>query len=124
MSYDTNNIFARIIRGELTCNKVYEDENTLAFHDIHPAAPVHVLVLPKGNYQSFDDFVMLASAETSANFFQTIGKIAKQLELDISGYRLIMNHGSDASQTVAHFHVHILGKRRLGALVSGDTHHG
>lgn len=124
MPYDINNVFARIIRGELPCNKVYEDEHTLAFHDIHPAAPVHVLVLPKGNYQSFDDFVMLAPAEVSANFFQTIGKIAKQLELDVSGYRLIMNHGSDGAQTVAHFHVHILGKRRLGALVSGDTHHG
>ena len=123
MTYDDKNIFARIIRGELSCNKVYENEEILAFHDLYPAAPVHVLVLPKGKYLSFDDFVIKASSDTISNFFKKVREISHQLGINGSGYRVIMNHGSDASQTVAHFHVHILGKRRLGALVSGDGHH-
>ncbi|MBS0235853.1 MAG: HIT domain-containing protein [Proteobacteria bacterium] len=121
--YDDTNIFARIIRGELSCNKVYEDEQVIAFHDIHKAAPVHVLVLPKGRYISFHDFTTTAAPQEVADFFTKVRVITEQLELVGSGYRLVANHGSDGSQTVPHFHVHILGKRRLGAIVSGDTYH-
>jgi len=121
MSYDKKNIFAKILRGEIPSNKVYEDEFTLAFHDISPAAPVHVLVLPKGDYFSFDDFCANAGGERVANFFGTVRAVAHMLDLADSGYRLITNHGADASQSVPHFHVHIIGGRELGALLPGDT---
>jgi histidine triad (HIT) family protein len=123
VSYDKNNIFARIIRGEIPTDKVFEDEKVIAIKDLHPAAPTHVLVLPKGEYRSFDDFVIGAPEPDVSNFFKKVREIANNLNLGQSGYRLIANHGSDASQTVPHFHVHILGKKRLGALVTGDTHH-
>jgi diadenosine tetraphosphate (Ap4A) HIT family hydrolase len=121
--YDPSNIFARIIRGEVPCNKVYEDNNVIAFHDLHPAAPIHVLVLPKGPYRSFDDFVVDADNQTVKNFFVKVREIAHKLGLAEDGYRLIMNHGDNAMQTIHHYHVHILGKKPLGPLVSGDTHH-
>jgi len=120
MTYDTNNIFAKIIRGEIPCDKIYEDENTFAFHDISKAAPVHVLVVPKGEYVSFDDFSQNANESQIASFFKSIRKIAAQLGVDKTGYRLITNHGSDASQTVPHFHVHILGGKPLGGLLRDD----
>lgn len=123
MQYDQDNIFAKIMRGEIPCKKVHEDEFSLAFHDIHPAAPVHVLVLPKFEAVSFNDFVKNAPSKMIEEFFKSVQKVASQLGLEESGYRLIMNHGSDASQTVPHYHVHILGKRKLGALVSGDVYH-
>lgn len=107
--YDDNNIFAKILRNELTCQKVYEDDHCLAFHDIHPQAPVHVVVIPKKPYLSFVDFSQQASIPEIANFFKTIGHISQQLHLDVSGYRLITNHGPDSGQEVAHFHVHLLG---------------
>jgi diadenosine tetraphosphate (Ap4A) HIT family hydrolase len=117
MSYDSNNIFARIIRGEVPSKKLYEDEHVLAIADVAPAAPVHALVMPKGNYVSFDDFAAHASPEIVAHFFKTITTIARTLKLEQTGYRLITNHGKDAAQSVAHFHVHILGGRPLGALL-------
>lgn len=123
MKYDKNNVFAKIIRAELKCDKIYEDETVIAFHDLHPAAPVHVLVLPKGEYKSFHDFVAQDDAGLVAHFFKTVREIARDLGLAESGYRIIMNHGADAAQTVDHFHVHILGKRPLGPLVTGDVHH-
>lgn len=123
MSYDANNIFAKIIRGEIPANKVYEDAQTLAFHDISKAAPTHVLVIPKGEFINFYDFVNKAGAGAVENFFKTVAKIAKDLGLEESGYRLISNVGADASQSVAHFHIHILGKKKLGALVVGDKNH-
>lgn len=119
MSYDKNNIFAKIIRGEIPCNKVYEDDDVLAFRDITPAAPVHVLVVPKGEYISFDDFAG-AGEKVVAGFFAAVQKIAGELGLKQGGYRLITNHGKDASQSVPHFHVHILGGRPLGGLLPGD----
>lgn len=117
MIYDTQNIFAKIIRGEVPCNKVYEDEFAFAFHDIKPEAPVHVLVLPKGEFISFDDFAQHSSAEQVQGFFAAIQKIAVQLGVVESGYRLITNHGVDASQSVFHFHVHILAGKSLGHLL-------
>src|SRR5688572_29868999 len=107
MSYDQNNIFARILRKEIPCKPVYEDERVLAFHDIAPAAPVHILVLPKGEYLSFDDFMRKASMEDAAIFFATVRNVAELSGLTENGYRLITNHGRDASQSVPHFHVHI-----------------
>lgn len=105
--YDDGNVFAKILRGDLPCNKVYEDELVLAFHDINPEAPVHVLVIPKGKFVSFDDFV--SSDYDVAEFFRIVGKIARKLGLDSGGYRLVTNHGKSAGQVVYHFHVHILG---------------
>lgn len=92
----------------------------LAFHDVSPAAPVHVLVVPKGEYVSFDDFSANADAGVISRFFKSVGQIAKQLNLAEGGYRLITNHGADASQSVAHFHIHILGGKQMGGLLPGD----
>lgn len=124
MVYDSTNIFARILRGEIPNNTVYEDDAVLAFHDISPAAPVHVLVIPKGEYISFDDFCMKAGPQVMATFFTKVQAIATELGLVATGYRLITNHGADASQSVPHFHVHILGGRPLGGLVPGDVLEG
>ena len=120
MAYDSHNIFAKIIRGEIPSKKVYEDDVVMAFHDVMPAAPIHVLVVPKGDYISFDDFCAKASEGTVAGFFKTVQKIAVSLGLPNNGYRLISNHGADASQSVAHFHVHILGGKSLGGLLADD----
>jgi len=116
LSYDKNNIFAKIIRGEIPCDKVYEDEHTLAFNDINPAAKVHILVIPKAEYTSFNDFAANASPEQIALFYKAVKNIAAQQGLDKTGYRLISNHGTDAYQTVEHFHVHILGGEKLAAM--------
>lgn len=118
MTYDQNNIFARILRGEIPCKKVHEDAHTLAFHDINPAAPVHILVIPKGAYISFDDFAARASAEEMTAFFKAVQTIAAQAGVVESGYRLLANHGADAGQEVPHFHVHILGGSTLGGLLA------
>ncbi len=117
MSYDKNNVFAKILRGEIPSEKVYEDDEVLAFNDISKAAPVHVLVIPKAEFIDFDDFVSNASDEVVANFFKKVADIAKTLDLDKNNYRLITNKGALASQTVKHFHVHILGGKRLGGLL-------
>ncbi|NBO18587.1 MAG: histidine triad nucleotide-binding protein, partial [Proteobacteria bacterium] len=115
--YDSTNIFAKILRGEIPCNKVYEDEFALAFHDIQPAAPVHVLVIPKGEYMSFHDFSEKAGAEKMHGFFRAVRSVAQQLGVQENGYRMLTNHGADASQSVPHFHVHILAGRAMGALL-------
>ncbi len=121
MNYNSDNIFAKIIRKEIPADVVYEDKHILAFRDITPAAPTHVLVIPKGDYSSFDDFAQTSSADEVAYFFLKVQEIAASLEVDKTGYRLITNHGSDASQSVPHFHVHILAGRPLGGLVPGDA---
>ncbi len=120
MTYDKNNIFARIIRGEISSKKIYEDEFVLAIEDIAPAAPVHVLIMPKGDFISFDDFAVKAGTKTMTHFFQVITIVARMMKVDVSGYRLIMNHGHNASQSVAHFHVHLIGGKPLGGLLPGD----
>ena len=111
--YDDDNVFSQIIRGNIPCRKVYEDEHTLAFYDINPAAKVHVLVVPKDRYISFDDFLADAGAEEVHRFFATVRKIAHDLDLKDSGYRLVTNHGKDANQAVPHFHMHILGGENM-----------
>jgi diadenosine tetraphosphate (Ap4A) HIT family hydrolase len=118
MAYDPNNVFARILRGEIPCKKVYEDEFALAFHDIHPQAPVHVLVIPKGAYVSMDDFAAEASAEEIEGFFRAVGKVARDLGVAESGYRFLSNQGRDGGQEVPHFHVHIFGGRPLGRMIA------
>jgi diadenosine tetraphosphate (Ap4A) HIT family hydrolase len=117
MKYDSNNIFARILRGEIPCNKVYEDEYALAFHDIAPQAPVHVLVIPKGEYLSFDDFSSLAPPETVAGFYRAAQKVAGQLGLQQGGYRILANTGKDAHQEVMHYHLHIFAGCDLGSMI-------
>jgi diadenosine tetraphosphate (Ap4A) HIT family hydrolase len=125
MVYDKKNVFARILKGELPCKKVYEDDFAIAFHDLYPAAPVHVLVVPRGEYVSFDDFSENASHDEVYGFFKAVKNTIKELNISDTGYRLISNHGVDGAQTVPHFHMHILAKRRLGPIVEGDfVHHG
>jgi diadenosine tetraphosphate (Ap4A) HIT family hydrolase len=111
--YDENNIFAKILRGELPCTRVYEDEFALAFNDIRPQAPVHVLVVPKGAYVSWDDFTQQAGDEEIAGFMRAVGNVTRQLELDGPGYRLMVNMGMNGHQEVPHLHVHIFGGRQF-----------
>lgn len=118
MAYDTNNIFAKILRGEIPCNKVYEDDFALAFHDINPQAPVHVLVIPKGEYESLDDFSQEASGEEIAALFRASGQIARDLGAVEKGYRILANTGADGGQEVPHFHVHVFAGRPLGRMVA------
>ena len=118
MAYDSGNVFARILRGEVPCKKVYEDEHVLAFHDINPQAPVHILVIPKGAYISLDDFSASASEAELAAFLRAVGAIARERGLAESGYRILANHGRDSHQEVPHFHVHIFGGRPLGRMLA------
>ncbi|MDB5362397.1 MAG: adenosine 5-monophosphoramidase [Rhodospirillales bacterium] len=117
MPYDPQNIFARILRGEIPCKKVFEDAYVLAFHDINPQTPTHVLVIPKGAYVSFDDFSAHATAEEIAAFVRAAGQIARDAGLAGPGYRVLSNIGRDGHQEVPHFHVHIFGGRPLGRMV-------
>lgn len=116
--YDESNVFARILRGEIPSKRVYEDEHALAFHDINPAAPVHILVIPKGAYVSWDDFSERATAEEIAGFVRAVGKVARDQGLVAPGYRLLANAGLDSGQEVPHLHVHIFGGRPLGPMLA------
>jgi diadenosine tetraphosphate (Ap4A) HIT family hydrolase len=116
--YDDNNIFARILRGEIPSRKVYEDEHVLAFHDINPLAPTHILVIPKGPYVSWDDFSAEASDAEMAGFVRAIGKIAREEGLVESGYRVLANAGLNSGQEVPHLHMHIFGGRPLGPMLA------
>jgi histidine triad (HIT) family protein len=115
--YDDTNIFARILRGELPCKRIYEDDFALAFHDIHPRAPIHVLVIPKTPHVSLADFTAFATPEQIAGFFAAVGRVAKQLNLEDPGYRILANMGANGHQEVPHFHVHIFGGRPLGPML-------
>src|SRR5438309_3487095 len=117
-AYDDNNIFARIIRGEIPSNRVYEDEQVLAFHDINPLAPTHILVIPKGRYVSWDDFSERASDAEIAGFVRAVGKIAREAGAVESGYRLLANTGLNSGQEVPHLHVHIFAGRPLGPMLA------
>ena len=117
MGYDRNNVFARILRGELPCKKLYEDEHVLAFHDIRPLAPVHVLVIPKGAYESMDDFHAKAGDAEVAALTRAIGKVARLTGVAESGYRIIANNGRDGHQEVPHLHFLVLGGRQMGRMV-------
>ncbi len=117
MPYDTGNVFAKILRGEIPCEKIHDDEFAIAFDDINPQSPVHVLVLPKGEYVSMDDFTANASDAEVAGFFRAVGAVARQLDVVGIGYRILANHGSDAHQEVHHFHIHIFAGRDLGPMI-------
>lgn len=119
--YDEQNVFARILRGEIPCRRVFENEHALAFHDITPRAPVHVLVIPKGAYVSFADFSAQASPDEIAGFFRAVGQVASQLGLDEPGYRLLSNMGANGGQEVPHFHVHLFGGAWLGPMIKPGT---
>lgn len=112
-AYDRRNVFARILRGELPCRKVHEDEFSLAFHDIAPLAPIHVLVIPKGEYISPADFGAKAPPDMIVGFWRAVSKVAHDLGLDPEGYRIVANHGPNGGQLVFHFHVHIFGGRTM-----------
>jgi len=120
-SYDVNNIFARILRGEIPCKKLLETEHSLAFHDIRPQAPAHVLVIPKGPYVTLDHFALEATPAEQADFIGAIGQVCKVLGIQPgeggSGFRAISNAGNDGVQEVPHLHVHILSGRNLGRMV-------
>lgn len=117
--YDDTNIFARILRGEIPSRRVFEDEFAVAFHDIAPQAPTHVLVIPRGRYVSFADFSAKANEAEIAGFIRAVGAVARQLGLDTPGYRLLANMGEHAGQEVPHFHVHLFAGRPLGRMLAG-----
>ena len=116
-AYDDSNIFARILRGEIPCDKVYEDDYALAFRDIAPQTPIHVLVIPKGAYVSADDYSEKASDAEIAGFFRALGKVARDLGAVEPGYRILANHGRDAHQEVPHFHMHVFAGKDLGRMI-------
>lgn len=117
LPYADDNVFARILRGELPARKVYEDEWALAFHDLTPRAPIHILVIPKGRYVSWDDFSARGDTEEIAGFVRAVGQVARAQGLVEPGYRLLANIGAHGGQEVAHFHVHLFGGRPLGPMV-------
>ncbi len=116
-NYDPKNVFAKILRGELNCQKIAENPYALAFHDTRPQAPIHALVIPKGDFTNYIDFCRSATDEEMLGFWRLVGEVAKKVGADPTGYRLIVNNGINAHQEVAHFHVHILGGRTLGGML-------
>lgn len=117
-AYDDQNVFARILRGEIPSRRVFEDEWAVAFHDIAPIAPVHVLVIPRGRYVSLADFTEGAKDAEIAGFWRAVGAVARQLELDAPGYRVLVNIGEHSGQEVPHLHAHVFGGRPLGAMLT------
>jgi diadenosine tetraphosphate (Ap4A) HIT family hydrolase len=117
MVYDRQNIFAKILRSEIPCDKVYEDEYALAFRDINPQAPVHVLVIPKGSYININDFSEKASDVEIAGYIRAVGHVGRKLGIVGPGFRTLANNGPDARQEVPHFHTHILAGRELGEII-------
>lgn len=121
MTYDTNNIFAKILRGEIPCKKLHEDEHVLAFADIQPQAPVHILVIPKGPYKNVADFGAHAGADEITAFWRAVAMLAATHGLSDSGFRTIANTGLNGGQEVPHFHVHLLGGRALGPMLAKNA---
>ena len=121
MTYDDQNIFAKILREEIPCDKVYEDDHVLAFKDIAPQAPVHILLIPKGPYVSIDDFGVNASAPEIMGFYTALAKIVHDHDLAAPGFRTIANTGINGGQEVPHFHMHILGGKPIGPMVSKSS---
>ena len=121
MTYDPGNIFARILRKEIPARTVYEDDFALAFHDIAPQAPIHVLVIPKGPYVSIADFGATASPDEITGFWRAVSKITEEQGLTREGFRLISNSGPNSGQEVPHFHVHLFGGAALGPLLTQKT---
>ena len=120
MTYDKQNVFAKILRGEIPCTKIFEDKHCLCFADVNPQAPVHVLVIPKGAYVDWNDFAETASAEEITAFTLAIRRVAKKTGIIESGYRVISNIGQHGHQEVPHLHMHVLGGGPIGPLVVGE----
>jgi diadenosine tetraphosphate (Ap4A) HIT family hydrolase len=116
--YDDQNVFAKILRDEIPSRRVYEDEWAVAFHDIAPQAPIHILVIPRGRYVSMADFTTSASDAEIAGFFRAVGAVARHLELEAPGYRILANMGEHSGQEVPHLHVHLFGGRVLGPMLT------
>ena len=117
MAYDDQNIFAKILRGEIPCDKVYENDHALAFRDIAPQAPVHVLVIPKGPYVSYVEFSEQASDAELAGFMRAVGAVAAELCIAKAGSRILSNQGRDGHQEVPHFHLHMFAGKSLGRMI-------
>ena len=120
MSYDDSNIFAKILRGEIPCNKIYEDEFILSFHDINPQKKIHALVIPKGKYVDLDDFSLNAPPEEMVGLIKGINIVAKKLGISTEvgkGYRVLANIGDDGGQEVPHLHFHLFGGEKVGKMV-------
>ena len=115
--YDQNNIFAKIIRNEIPCEKIFEDDKVFFFNDINPKAKIHILGIPKAEVISLSDFIVKSSQQDFSYFFKKTLEIIKKFKLDKTGYRLICNDGKDSNQEVPHFHIHILGGNNLGGLL-------
>ena len=122
MAYDEQNIFAKILRGEIPCDKVYENDHALAFRDIAPQAPVHVLVIPKGPYVSYVEFSEQASDAELAGFMRAVGAVAAKLGIVEAGSRILSNQGGDGRQEVPHFHLHVLAGKDLGRMIKPIDH--
>ena len=122
MAYDDQNIFAKILRGEIPCDKVYENDHALAFRDIAPQAPVHVLVIPKGPYVSYVEFSEQASDTELAGFMRAVGAVAAKLGIAEAGSRILSNQGGDGRQEVPHFHLHVLAGKDLGRMIKPIDH--
>ena len=118
MSYNKNNIFAKILRKEIPCNIIDENINALAFNDIAPRAPIHILIIPKKAYKNFNEFISYATKDEIIDFYQLINKIIKEKKLNIRGYRIIANNGIDANQEVKHLHYHLLAGKNLGLMIN------
>lgn len=118
MAYDDNNVFAKILRGEIPCDKVYEDDHALAFRDIDPQSPTHVLIIPKGSYVSSQDFSSRAGDAEIVGFWRAVNKVATVVGAVDAGYRLLANHGDDAHQEVPHFHMHLFAGAKLGPMIA------
>ncbi|MCL1514337.1 HIT domain-containing protein [Parasaccharibacter sp. TMW2.1890] len=119
-AYDPNNVFAKILRGEIPAERVCDSKHSFAFYDISPLAPIHVLVIPRGAYTDLHDFISRASNEEILDFWKLVDKISAEQSLIPSGFRLISNVGRDSGQEVPHFHVHLLGGRPLGPILAAD----
>ena len=118
LPYDDDNIFAKILRDEIPSKRVYEDEWAIAFHDINPQAKLHILVIPRAKYVSWDDFAAKASDEEIAGFVRAVGHVAREHGLVEPGYRLLVNVGHDGGQEIPHLHVHLFGEQRLGPMIA------
>ena len=115
--YNKNNVFAKILRGEIPCNKIYEDKFVLAFKDINPQTKFHALVIPKGDYVDMNDFALNAKNDEIEGLVRALGKVANILGVSASGYRYLGNNGRDAGQEVPHLHFHIFGGEKLGRMI-------
>ena len=116
--YDTKNIFSKLLRSEISCQKVLENEHALAFLDINPQAPIHILIIPKNQYIDFHDFTENSSLQEITYFWKLVNKVINSKNISDAGFRIITNSGKDGNQDVPHFHVHLLAGKDLGKMIN------